>query len=342
MAIGSIERLSVVIPCRNEEAYIGACLDSLMAADPGGAQLTIIVCDGMSDDRTREVVRERAAHRTNILLIDNPQRTTPFALNIGLEAVPFDLGMILGAHAEVDVDYLRVCMDALRTDPTIGCAGGVLTNVYGNAASRCIGMAMAHTFGVGGARFRTGGKAGYVDTVAFGVYRREVFEKVGWFDEELVRNQDDELSYRITKAGYRIKLLPAATAQYHVRASYAKLYKQYRQYGYWKVYVSVKHRAVTTVRQVVPSLWVSYAIVGGIAAMFLPLLRLPYTAGVVMYALASVMAAVHAAQGSKDTIGVLRAFWILHAAYGIGYLDGILHFVILGRRPSRSSSVLTR
>ncbi len=337
-----VERVSVAIPCRNEREYIGACLASLVAADTAGAQLTVLVCDGMSDDGTRAIIEDWSRRHPFIRLVDNPARTTPQAMNLGLKAVPFDYGMILGAHAEVGSGYIADCIRALRTDTSLGCAGGLIVNRYGNDASRAIGAAMGHPFGVGGARFRTGGQEGNVDTVAFGVYRNEVFERVGWFDEDLVRNQDDEFNFRVTSAGFRIRFLPSTTCIYHVRASFAKLFKQYRQYGYWKVYVNRKHRTVTTVRQMIPAAWVLFLIAGAFIALALPWARWPYLAGIGAYALASVSAAFNAAPERSHVFSVLRAFWTLHAAYGWGYLQGILTFLVLRRHPSEHSKRLTR
>jgi GT2 family glycosyltransferase len=129
---------------------------------------------------------------------------------------------------------------------------------------------MSSVFGVGNAHFRTGGKSGCVDTVAFGAYRREVFERVGFFDEELARNQDDEFNYRVVQGGFKIFLDPAIQSDYFVRGSISKLYKQYDQYGYWKVFVNKKHGAVTTLRQLAPPLWVLFLLMGWTGSLMHP------------------------------------------------------------------------
>lgn len=335
------ERLSVVIPCRNEEAYIESCVRSVLEADPAGTELTVVVCDGQSDDRTREVVAHLSAGHPNVLLVDNPERTTPHALNRGLQAVPFDWGMILGAHAEIGHEYLRLCIDALRNDPALGCVGGLLHNEYGNDASRAIGFAMGHPFGVGNAHFRTGRKSGLVDTVAFGIYRRSVFDRVGWFDPKLARNQDDEFSFRLTRAGIGIWFIPEASALYHVRASFGKLFRQYHQYGYWKVYVNRKHRAVTTLRQMVPALWVLFLFAGALLTCVPGVPAFPWLAGVCIYVAAS-LAAARSAGARGAVFAVARAFWTLHLGYGTGYLKGMWDFIVLRRDPSGTGPSLTR
>ncbi len=335
-------RVSIVIPCRDEAGWIGRCLASLEAADRDAGAVTVLVCDGLSSDGTRDEIAAFTARLPWVKLLDNPERTTPHALNLGLRHQPFDVGIILGAHAEVMPDFITRNIAALRADPTAGCAGGIITNAYADARSRSIGRAMGHPFGVGGAHFRTGLRKGHVDTVAFGAYRREVFEAVGWFDEVLVRNQDDEFNYRVIKAGFKILLDPLIRSRYHVRASYAKLFRQYHQYGYWKVYVNKRHRAVTTLRQLVPAAWVAYLVFGALAVLLYPMLWPYVLASVVLYLLVGIASALHAESGLRDLPGVLLAFMVLHVAYGLGYWQGILHFLVLGRDPSAGSKQMSR
>lgn len=335
-------RVRVVIPCRNEEGYIGTCLRSIIAAERGGMILDVRVCDGHSDDGTRAEVEAITAAHPWITLVDNPARTTPQAMNLGLRPPGYDVGIILGAHAAVAPDFITCNIAALRAHPDAGCAGGVIENVYLDASSRRIGAAMGHPIGVGTAHFRTGLKEGYVDTVAFGAYRREVFERVGYFDERLVRNQDDEFNYRVVKAGFRIWLSTAIKSRYYVRGSYGKLFRQYRQYGYWKVYVNRMHRTVTTWRQVVPALFVAGAIGGAIIALFIPKLWIIWAAAMAMYVLLAMAGAVHAAKRAADIPGVLFAFFVLHSSYGIGYLQGLADILLLRKQPVARGGALTR
>lgn len=326
-------RVRVVIPCRNEAGYIGHCLRSLVDADRTGMQVEVWVCDGMSEDGTRAEVALLAAAHPWIKLVDNPARTTPHAMNLGLRPDGYDVGIILGAHAEVDPAFLRENVQLLATHPEAGCVGGIIENVYTDAVSRRIGAAMGHPFGVGGAHFRTGRREGEVDTVAFGAYRRAVFQQVGYFDERLVRNQDDEFNYRVTKAGLKILLSPRIRSRYYVRASYRRLFRQYRQYGFWKVYVNKLHGGITTLRQLVPALWVAYLLLGWTVSLLHPVLGAFYFGGIALYVLAAVVSAVRAASVPGDIPGVLRAFLTLHFAYGIGYLKGVWELLVLGREP---------
>lgn len=334
-------RVIVSIPCRNERGFIGACLRSIVAADRSGCDLSVYVCDGMSDDGTRAEVTEVAQEHSFITLVDNPQRTTPFALNLGLRAAGFDVGIILGAHAEVETEFFSRSIAALRNDLSVGCAGGMIENVYTDRASRCIGAAMGHPFGVGNAHFRTGTASGYVDTVAFGAYRREVFDAVGWFDEALERNQDDEFNFRLTKAGFRVLLDPSIRSRYVVRARIAKLWRQYNQYGLWKVYVNKIHGTITTMRQLVPAVWVAFLAVFVVASLIWPSLCWLLVAGIWAYALVAFAVAIRLV-GIADAPMVVAAFVVLHLGYGTGYWQGIFRFLLLRREPSAAHRALTR
>ena len=336
-------KIKVVIPCRNELGYIGKCLDSLVHCNQTGVELHVWVVDGMSDDGTRPLISEYAARYSFIKLVDNVRRTTPYALNIGLEPLDYDIGIILGAHAVVDKEFVRHNARVLQEHPEVGCAGGIITNVHENELSRVISNAMSSPFGVGNAYFRTGGKSGYVDTVAFGAYRREVFEKIGFFDEDLVRNQDDEFNYRVTKAGFKIYLDPKIESQYYVRGSFSKLYKQYFQYGYWKVFVNRKHATITTLRQLAPPLWMLFVSVGWVGFFLHPLLGYSYVGMILIYLTLAKFTAIRTAGWQIPMIFKLVAcYMILHASYGWGYLKGMFHFYILRRNPTEGSQQLTR
>ena len=334
--------VSIVIPCRNEQGYIGRCLRSIEQADQVPGRVTVVICDGLSEDGTRQEVEDFTTRLPWMVMIDNVQRTTPHALNLGLRFHASDVGIILGAHSTIDKNFITGSLEALRRDLQVGCAGGVIINQYEDVHTRQIGSAMGHPFGVGGAHFRTGARTGYVDTVAFGAYRREVFERIGHFDEKLVRNQDDEFNYRVNQAGFRILLDPAIRSTYFVRASFSRLYRQYHQYGYWKVYVNHKHRAVTTFRQVMPALLVLSLFGGAPLCIVFPHLRPLYLIGTALYLGAALFSASRACVTKSDLCGVVRAFVTLHLAYGMGYWRGILDFILLRRGPDTRSTRTSR
>lgn len=343
---------SVVIPCLNEVRHIGPCLDALDAQTGLSGRLEVLVVDGGSDDGTRELLDSLHPERVDLRVIDNPQQITPVAMNLGIDAALAEVIVILGAHAEVAEDFIRRNLDALKAHPESGCVGGVVEQVHGDERSRRIGLAMSLPFGVGDARFRTGGTAGHVDTVAFGAYRKPVFTEVGGLDEALVRNQDDELNYRLTESGWRIWFDPRIRSVYHARSSYGKLFRQYHQYGYWKVFVNRKHKTVTTWRQLAPAafLFVLVALsVGALVDLGLPQadrwtnLAAPALATVLgTWMLGAIGSVILSGVRWRDALGVMRSFLILHVAYGWGYWQGVLDFLILRRSPSVESKRLTR
>lgn len=334
--------VSIVIPCRNEEAYITKCLDSIVACNFDKKRLQVIVCDGMSEDKTPELILAYSQQFPFIHYTENKEKTTPQAFNLGFKQFVFDIGIILGAHAEIDKDYITNCLKAFDVDPEIGCVGGVIENVNENQTSEAIGLAMSSVFGVGNAHFRTGTKSGFVDTVAFGAYKKEVFETCGYFDEELIRNQDDEFNFRIQKFGFKIWLEPTVKSKYYVRASFKKLSRQYFQYGYWKVYVNRKHKAITTLRQLVPAVWVLYLFLGFIPGFFFTSLFYLYASGVFLYLMLSKFAALKTANHFRQVPQILYAFWILHFSYGRGYIKGIFDFIVMGKKPAQKQAELTR
>ena len=322
--------ISIVIPCRNEEQYIGKCLQSIVDLNYPHQLLEVFVCDGMSDDTTQQTVQEFAQRYPLIHLLINHSQTTPHALNLGINQASGDLIVILGAHAEVHPDYMIHCVKSLVEHPEAGGVGGILENQFVNPVSKLIGLAMSSSFGVGDAYFRTGTKEGYVDTVVFGAYRKEIFEKIGLFDEELVRNQDDEFNYRMLKHGYKLWLNKSVVSKYHVRSSIGRLFKQYFQYGLWKVYVNKKHCTITTSRQLVPFLFVLFLIVGVVASCFNHWILIGYLSVIGFYlALAATLSFLLAHQFRKVP-GLILIFIVLHLSYGIGYLAGVIKFLFLG------------
>ncbi|CAG5078064.1 glycosyltransferase family 2 protein [Parvicella tangerina] len=333
--------VGVVIPCRNEERSIRPCIESVFNSKYQG-EVMVVVVDGMSTDKTKEVVSELTSIYPNLALLENLKKSTPNGLNIGLKYLNTDVKIILGAHATVDVDFIRNNVLTLKEQSKAGCVGGIIENIYENETARRIGLAMSSPFGVGNARFRTGGQDGWVDTVAFGAYRKEVFEQIGYFDESLIRNQDDEFNYRLISNDFKIYFTDRIKSNYHVRASFKNLYKQYFQYGYWKVYVNKKVKAITSARQLFPAIFVASVYAGLILSLFHVYFFLTLLIGLSIYLLAAVTFAIMKTKKINEIFYVVYAFMILHWAYGNGYIQGILSFVILGRDPSKTSQQITR
>lgn len=336
-------KVSVTIPCRNEERYIERCVLSVLASDYPKELLRVVVCDGRSTDRTPQLVQNIAAHDGRVVLLLNEQLTTPFALNLGIRySYDCDVHIILGAHAEIAPDYIARCVHHLRNDASLGCVGGIIDNIHEDQTSSLIGKAMSSPFGVGNAHFRTGAQSGYVDTVAFGAYRREVFERCGYFDEELIRNQDDEFNFRISKSGFRIFLDPAIRSRYYVRASFPKLWRQYYQYGLWKVYVNRKHRVVTSARQLVPPAFVLFLLAGFPCGLIGGSVQAIWVMIFGLYLVGAIVFALKQKSGFGEMFGVIYSFFILHLAYGFGFIEGFIRFILFRQQPGQQHSHSSR
>lgn len=337
-----MKSVSVIIPCRNEKKFIAQCLDSFIADDYPKELLTVFVCDGLSDDGTTDIINEYSNRHSFIKLITNEQKTTPYALNLGIKASNADVIILFGAHAEILPGFIRYNLNALEKDESVACAGGIIQNIPENKVAEIISYAQASPFGVGNAHFRTGGRFGYVDTVAFGAYKKEVFNEIGYFDEDLVRNQDDDFNFRLIKTGKKIYLSPDVKSKYYVRGSYKKLFKQYYQYGYWKVFVNKKHSTITTIRQLIPMMFVLFVTVGAVFSLIWPLLTKFYLSVWALYLIAAIYFTFKSKAKLTYTIGIIWCFLILHFSYGIGYLEGIWDFYLMGRGPRKSAGSITR
>ena len=339
----TVPRVSVIIPCRNEVRHIAACLDSLLANDYPKERLDVLVVDGMSDDGTRAVVERYTRTHRFTRLLDNPQRVTPAALNLGIESARGSVILLAGAHAAYPVTYISELVSWLQRSGADAVGGRcVACPGVDSATARAIAAAVSHPFGVGNSYFRTGSAAPrWVDTVPFGCYWRDVFDRVGLFDEELVRDQDDEFNQRILRHGGRLLLVPAIASQYYARESLGKLWRMFFQYGYFKPLVVRKVRGVMTLRQLVPALFVATIVVAALLAPWLGLARVLFglTVGGYVVADLGVAAAIARRAGQRVGLAVSAVFPVLHFAYGLGYLRGVFEFLIRGKHPTPAVSL---
>lgn len=330
--------IDVVIPCLNEAQYIEKNIQSIL--DQSYRNFNLYVVDGGSEDGTTEIVRLYEKKDARVHLLQNPHKTTPFALNIGIKEGNGEYVVIFGGHAVMDQNYLQKCIDCLSEKEEVACVGGLIESKYLDENSKYIGAAMSSKVGVGNVTFRVGGAPRYVDTVAFGAYRKKVFDEIGFFDEQLTRNQDDELNFRITRSGYKIYFDPEIKSEYFVRGTFKKLWRQYLQYGYWKVFVNKKHKSFLSVRQIVPPLFVAYVFAFFVLALLYDYIAIFYSSSLLIYSLILLVQSVKLA--GANFYKVLFSFLILHFSYGLGYIKGILDFFVLGKSINKKMENITR
>jgi GT2 family glycosyltransferase len=339
-------QISVVIPCRNERSYIAECIGAIYNCTlPLATEITVFVVDGMSDDGTREVVLELTKTYPSLKLIDNERQLTPFAFNLGIYAGgKVDYIQIVGARHILSENYLTNCLQRFRIDSTVWCVGGKIVNEYMNETGRVISKAMSTAFGMGLGNFRTLEQSGFTDTVTSPMYPYWVFEKIGFFDEELIRNQDDDFNFRVTNAGGKIYYDNAISLKYYVRGNYQGLWRQFFQYGYWKVFVNRKHKSVTTLRQLVPPLFVMYLLLLLILPFISMFIFFIGSIPLLLYVLMAFAVAAKIAGEDKQIklFSLLTVFPILHISYGLGYLKGLFEFVLLNKKPSDKQKRLSR
>jgi glycosyltransferase involved in cell wall biosynthesis len=335
--------VSIVVPCRNEAAYIGRVLDSILANEYPRDRLEVLVVDGMSDDGTRAVIADYAAREPVIQLLDNPKRITPCALNIGIARARGSIIMRMDAHAHYPPNYVADLVAWLEQSGADN-VGGSWVTLPGctRVTARAIAAVLAHPFGIGNAQYRLGtNEPRDVDTVPFGCFRREVFEQVGLFDEDLVRSQDSEFNFRLLRAGRRVLLVPGVVSTYYARESLGKLWRMFFQYGYFKPLVARKVGAIMTVRQLVPALFVSTVLVAALFAPWLSAARWLLAGELGAYAAADLLGAASLARREGVSVGLASAgvFPAVHLAFGVGYLLGTLEFLVRRRRCAPSVSL---
>ena len=320
--------LSVVIPARNEIRFIDRCLRSVFAADPVPGGLEVLVVDGMSGDGTRDVLSAWCRRHGNLRVLDNPLHVVPTAMNIGVRAARGRLIARLDAHAEYPADYFVRCLQASETSKADNVGGGVETLCTDDTLqSRIVQALTTHRFGVGNSGFRVGAREGEADTVVFGCYRREVFEKIGLYDERLVRNQDYELNRRLRHAGGRIWFDPKIRARYYNRSSWSGLLRQAFVTGQWNPWMWYIAPYSLAWRHAIPMGFVAAllsalllaAVAPGLGMAGLALLLIPY------FLLALLAAAQQARRYGTMVLPILpAAFFLYHTVYGSGGLWGVL------------------
>lgn len=316
--------ISVVVPVYNEEKYLDSCMDTLLKQDYPRELMRWFFIDGMSTDRTKEMLLDyQKTYPDLIRVLDNPNKTVPYAMNIGIREATGPYLIRLDAHAEYAEDYFSKCVEVLEETGADN-VGGVMETKSRTPIGRTIAKMLSSRFGVGDAQFRTGGSDGYVDTVPFGAFRREIFEKIGLYDERLTRNQDSELNYRILKNGGKIYLSQKIKLAYYCRDSVKGIAKMAHLNGKWNIITNKLCPGSMRLRHFIPFFFV-------MSLAGLPLLGLLwpgffYMLGVELaaYLALDILFSVKAADNMKEFLQLLYLFPTFHSCYGWGSVRGII------------------
>ena len=341
-----VSKVSVIVPCRNEERFIERCLDSILAGDYPRDALEILVVDGRSDDRTRAILDDYASRNPIVRVLDNPGRIQAAALNIGIRAARGNVLVRMDAHVVYPRNYIGELVSALLTSgaDNVGC---VLVTLPANTSptAQAIAVAMSHPFGVGNSHFRIGVREPrWVDTVAFFCCRRETFSRVGLFDED-VRDEDSEFNARLIEQGGRILLVPNVVCYYYARDSYRQVARMSFQYGYSKPLVARKLKRVVTARQLVPPAFVLALAVTGLLTPIFPAAGWLFGATLATYMVADFKFTFTTWRqaGFRTASALALVFPVLHISYGLGFVKCVLELAVgFTRRVPQAEVPLSR
>jgi len=336
--------VSIVVPCRNERRYIADAVKSILQQEDIDGGFEVLVADGMSDDGTREILLEISRADSRLRVIDNPGRVVPTGLNAAIREARGRIIVRMDAHTEYAPDYMRRCVDVLLKTNSDN-VGGPWNAKGRDYFQNAIAMGFRSRFGSGGAGSHNVDFEGEVDSVYLGCWKRQRLVELGLFDEEFVRNQDDELNLRLVKAGGKIWQSPLIKSWYYPRNSIAALFRQYRQYGYWKIRVIQKHRQPASLRHLVPGGFVLALLILAFGSVFLNFCQVGFAVLFGAYLAAALVASAERCvveSGWKYFPVMPLVFMAYHFGYGAGFVRGFLDFIVLRRGGSESFTRLTR
>ncbi|MDR3587307.1 MAG: glycosyltransferase [Desulfosporosinus sp.] len=326
--------VSIIIPCYNEERFIKMCLDSIFEQSFPIEEIEILVIDGLSNDQTIQIVKQEIeAGRTNIRLFHNPKRIQASAINIGVQEANGKYIVRLDAHSTYERAYVEKCI-ALAKDTRADNVGGIAIATAKTRIGKAISLALACPFGVGNSVFRLGGIHGEVESVPFGTFPSETFEKFGLFNESLARCEDKEYNQRIRKGGGRVYMSKDIKIFYHNRETISGIAKQSYNNGLWNVFTLILSPGSVSVRHFVPLMFVSSLI--GLSAVtlaglftspwllsFVWLLALDLGFYFILNALFSLRLAFKNENGYLNLILLPLIFLVIHISYGLGSMEGL-------------------
>lgn len=319
--------ISIIMPLYNEEKYISNCIESLLKQDYPLAKMEWIFVDGCSTDATKMIVQQfKNKYPKLIKIYDNPNKTVPYAMNIGIEHAKGKYIIRLDAHADYAVDYISKCVHYLNTTDADN-VGGVAETKSKGFVGKCIAKMLSSKFGVGNSQFRTNGESGYVDTVPFGAFRKEVFEKLGGYDERLTRNQDNEMNYRIRKNGGKIYLANDILFSYYCRDSLKGITDMAVKNGMWNVITMKLCPGTMGIRHFIPFAFLLSLILMPVLSIIVKPIVYLFGAELVLYVILDFYFSLKSSDDIKMFLLLIILFPIFHITYGFGSVKGIVKLI---------------
>ncbi|MBL52121.1 MAG: hypothetical protein CMG57_09215 [Candidatus Marinimicrobia bacterium] len=320
--------ISFILPILDEVQNIEKTIQSIISQTID-KNYEIIVADGMSTDGTKEIIQEYQTKNSSIRLIDNPERIVSTGFNRALSESKGNIILRVDGHTNLEKDFLANCLEVMAKKD-VACVGGATIHTGKGIIGQSIALAQSSYFGVGGVNFRKEQKTGkYVDTLAFGAYQRSVFSKYGGYDEELIRNQDDEFNFRIIQNGEKIWLDPSIISTYVTRNSFLKLFEQYFQYGFYKIRVFQKRGGFTSWRHFIPFIFIISLLIS--IVLFIKGWGIPIKVLLGLYFSQSILFSIIETKRPRSNIFSIIilpfTFFILHTSYGLGSLIGFLFYI---------------
>ena len=319
-------RISIIVPCYNEETTIRHLLDSILAQTYAREQMEVVIADGLSVDATRTVIAafQREHPDLSLTVVENQVQTIPSALNLAIKTASGEIIVRLDAHSAPIPEYVARCVKALEAGKGAN-VGGVWEIKPGAQTwvAESIAIAAAHPLGVGDAMYRLNAKAGPVDTVPFGSFRRSLIEKIGAFDETLLANEDYEFNTRVLQSGGVVWLEPSIRSVYFARSTFSALVKQYWRYGFWKLRMLARYPSTLRWRQALPPFFVASLIGLGVLSIWFLQARLILAMQIILYlAVLIVAGSISAVKYQKFTLlfGLFPAIATMHISWGAGFL----------------------
>jgi len=322
-----VEKVTVIVPILNEEKYIQNFLDSLLKQDYPKEDLEVILIDGISNDKTVEIIKKYIEKYKFIKLIINEKKTVQYALNLGIKSASGEYIVRMDAHAWYEKDYISKCIEYLKKTDANNVGGP--TVVKGNGKiQKVIAAAYSSPFALGGGKHYRENFEGHSDTVSWGCFKKDYLVSLGMYDERLPRSEDDDLNFRIVKSGGKIYITSKIKSEYYPKESFSKLFNQYFNYGLWKIAVIKKHKRPLRITQLVPMTFVGFLILFGILSFFSSIGLYLFLSGIIVYLLMDFFFSFKnsSLKTFKDRALLMWAHIVVHISYGLGFWTGIFKF----------------